>query len=188
MPTETDTTLAENLRECFKLYQQTIFWAISVSIVFFLFTPSMGTNRRVPVGYVDVSIDIAWLGALLLFVIIGAYGRFILNRALDIIHALRPKDELVSALLRYPSLATSSNELFRVGSVLVCPMIVVAGLVVETLREVHDNPPAEHPWMGMIGAGVLLISPYGLIIERIWRPLGSRSTAAKPEVAAEKKA
>jgi len=115
----------ENLREYLKLYHQLLLVLITISVTFFLFSWKFDEARTIPFQDTAIPMNLAWLGALLLFMCFAGFARATLNRAENLLRQLKSSD-LWDLILQYPSVATDRSVLIRLGSVTL-PMILVIG-------------------------------------------------------------
>jgi hypothetical protein len=137
MPLERDKILVDNLLACLNLYQTSLVWALTAAVVFYLLTlrlraPSQST---IPPLSTASNPTTAWLIALALCLVLGSLALTALHRAEAIFMKLSLSRELLQAILLYPSLATNQSLVARVGSVLLCPLAVVAGIVMAIRHE-----------------------------------------------------
>lgn len=179
MPVEREAILIDNIRGCLDLYQRSIVWAITASLVFFLLSLRLGNTAQPPVQilYAELSLPAAWFVALALFFLLGGFALSAIRRAELNLSKLNIPSEVQEAVLLYPSLATSLNSLFRVGSVLLCPLIVFVAFAIELHREwggqvgkVMENSR----WVGLLTFCLIILGIYGTIVSYVWRPFGSR--------------
>ena len=173
MPLEREKILVDNLIACFSLYHNSLVWAMTAAVVFFLLTLRLRDPSRpkVPLLYTEINLTTAWLIALALFFVFGGVAVTALHRAESILTNLNPSTELREAILLYPSLATNQNIVVRVGSVLLCPIAIVTGIVIE-LR--HELTWKNQPWVGYLLFSIIIIGIYGELAWRVWQPFGSR--------------
>jgi hypothetical protein len=181
MPLEREKILVDNLLACLNLYQRSLVWAMTASFAFFLLTLRLRdqSQPKVPMLYTEINLTTAWCLALALFFVFGGFALSALHRAEAILTKLNPPTELREAILLYPSLATNQNILVRVGSVLLCPMALVTGIVIELrhgfTREERSwkNQPWE-TWAGYLILSLIIIGVYGELARQVWQPFGSR--------------
>src|SRR5712691_3206234 len=177
MPLEREKILVDNLLACFNLYQRSIVWAMTASFAFFLLTLRLRdqSQPRVQLLYTEINVTTAWFLALALFFLFGGFALTALHRAEAILTKLNPPTELREAILLYPSLATNQNILVRVGSVLLCPIAIVTGIVIELRREFTGeerswkNQPSE-TWGGDLIFSLIIIALYGELAWQVWQP------------------
>jgi intracellular septation protein A len=180
MPLERDKILVDNLLACLNLYQTSLVWALTAAVVFFLLTvrlraPSQST---IPPFSTASNPTTAWLIALALCLVLGSLALTALHRAEAIFMKLSLSSELLEAILLYPSLATNQSRVARVGSVLLCPLAVAAGIVMairhEFTREAwHWQHLSSAPWGWYFLCALIILAVYGGIAGRIWIPFGS---------------
>jgi hypothetical protein len=123
----------------------------------------------------EVSLVAAYSIALLLFLLLGGFALSVLNAAGQNLRELNPSGEIRAAVLRYPSLATSDNALFRVGTVLFCPIAVLSAVFIDVYRDWGKLMAAKdigHPLIGWAGLLLVILVVYGRIANRVWRPFG----------------
>jgi hypothetical protein len=171
MPLERDQMLVDNLLACLNLYHTSLVWALTAAVAFFLLTARL----RVPS---PPNPPTAWLIALAFCVVWGGVALMALHRAEAILFKLHLSSEVREAVLLYPSLATNQSFVVRVGSVLLCPLAIVAGMVRAVRHELTGEAwqwqhlsSALWGWSFLCALSVLAV--YGGIAGRIWTPFGS---------------
>jgi hypothetical protein len=180
MPLEREKLLADNLLACLHLYHNSLVWALTASVVFFLLTVRLHTPSQsaVPPFSTAIHPTTAWLIALALCLVLGGLALTALHRAEAILMKLNFSSELREAILLYPSLATNQSLVVRVGSVLLCPLAIVAGMVIAVRHEFtgeawHWQHLSSAPWGWYFLCSLIILAVYGGITGRIWRPFGS---------------
>jgi hypothetical protein len=181
VPVEREAILVDNIRGCLDLYQRSIVWAMTASLVFFLLSLRLGNTAQPPVQilYAEMSLPAAWFAALVLFFLLGGFALSAIRRAELNLTKLNPFAEVREAVLLYPSLATSRSSLFRVGSVVLCPFAVLVAFAIELHREWEGQVGKvmeESRWVGLLVFFLIIIGIYGAIVSYVWRPFGSRPT------------
>jgi hypothetical protein len=180
MPLERDKMLVDNLLACLQLYHTALVGALTAAVVFFLLTvrlraPSPSTVPPLSTASTPTT---AWLIALALCVVLGGVAMTALHRAEAILMKLSLSSELLEALLLYPSLATNQSFIARVGAVLLCPLAIVAGMVMEVRRELTGEAWqwqqfSSAPWGWYFLCALSILAVYGGIAGRMWTPFGS---------------
>jgi hypothetical protein len=161
----------ENLREYLKLYHQLLLLLITLSATFFLFSWRFEETRKIQFHDTDIPMNLAWLGALILFVCFAGFARATLNRAENLIGQLKSSD-LRDVILQYPSVATDRSVLVRLGSVALPMILVLGGVGMEFVRESASSGQHDWSFVGVVAFFVLL--PTASIFRRVMHPLGSR--------------
>jgi len=161
----------ENLREYLKLYHQLLLLLVTVSATFFLFSWTFDETRKIQFHDTNIPMNLAWLGALILFVCFAGFARATLNRAEDALAQLKSSD-LWDVILQYPSVATDRSALVRLGSVALPVTLVVGGVCIEFLRESASS--GQHDWGFVSIIAFFVLLPTASIVERVIHPLGSR--------------
>ena len=176
MPVEREAILIENIRGCLELYQRSIIWAMTAAAAFFLLSLRQfdSVQPTVPILYLELSSPAAYFVAFVLFILIGGFTLSAIRRAELNLSQLNLPLEMQEAVLLYPSLATSHNALFRVGTVLFSPVAVIAALGIEIYRTweklmaVKDIMVRATIGWALLSLVILII--YGAIVQRVWRP------------------
>ena len=178
---EREKILIDNLLACLNLYQRSLMWALTASCAFFLLTLRLRdpSQPKVPLLYTEINLAMAWCLALALFLVFGGFALSALHRAEAILTKLNPPPELREAILLYPSLATNQNILVRAGSVLLCPLAIVTGIVIElwhgfTREELSWKHQPWETWGGYLILSLIIIGVYGGLARQVWQPFGSR--------------
>ena len=181
MPLEREKILVDNLLACLNLYQRSLVWALTASLAFFLLTLRLRdpSQPHVPLLSIEIHLATAWCLALALFLVFGGFALSALHRAEAILPQLNPPPELREAILLYPSLATNQNILVRVGAVLLCPMAIMTGIVMElrhgfAREERRWKPQPWETWGGYFLLALIIIGVYGALARQVWQPFGSR--------------
>jgi hypothetical protein len=177
MQTDKTQVLIENFREWLRLYERGLVWAIAASISYLLISRTTDGEHRVvvPLLYSEIDGMEAALVALLLFFIFGGFALSAVRRAKVILDRLRETSvppETIGALTLFPSLATHHNGFFRVGSVLLPPLFMLASFILELSETWEPNGLLDHPWGGFLMFWLIVLSIYGSIAVLIWEPLG----------------
>jgi hypothetical protein len=180
MPLEREKLLIDHLLACLQLYHNALVWALIASVVFVLLTvrlraPSQST---VPPFSTALHPTTTWLIALTLCLVLGGLALVALHRAEAILMQLHLSSELREAILLYPSLATNQSLVVRVGAVLLCPLAIVAGMVMAIRYEFpgeawHWQHLSAAPWGWYFLCALIILAVYGGIAGRMWTPLGS---------------
>jgi hypothetical protein len=180
MPLEREKILVDNLLTCLNLYQTSLVWALTAAVAFFLLTVRLRTPSPPTVPPLSTASNptTAWLIALALCVVFGGVALTALHRAEAILIKLYPSSELREAILLYPSLATNQSLVVRVGSVLLCPLAIVTGIVMEVRHELtgeawHWQNLASAMWGWYFIFSLIILAVYGGLAGRIWTPFGS---------------
>ena len=161
----------ENLREYLKLYHQLLLLLITVSATFLLFSWKFDEARKIQFHDTDIPMNLAWLGALILFVCFAGFARATLNRAENVLEQLKSSD-LWDVILQYPSVATDRSVVVRLGSVALPVILMVGGACIELMRESALSGQYDWGFASIIAFFVLL--PTASIFGRVIHPLGSR--------------
>ena len=161
----------ENLREYIKLYHQLLLLLITVSATFLLFSWKFDEARKIQFHDTDIPINLAWLGAVILFVCFAGLARATLNRAQNILEQLKSSD-LWDVILQYPSVATDRSVVVRLGSLGLPVILVMGGVCIEFIRESASSGQYDWGFVSIIAFFVLL--PTASILKRVLHPLGSR--------------
>lgn len=161
----------ENLREYLKLYHQLLLLLITISATFFLFSWTFDDTRKIQFHDTELPMNLAWLGALILFVCFAGFACAALNRAENLLGQLKSSD-LWDVILQYPSVATDRSVLIRLGSVALPMILVIGGIGMEFARESASSGQRDWNFLGIAGFFVLL--PTVSIFVRMVHPLGSR--------------
>jgi hypothetical protein len=183
MPVEREAILIENIRACLDLYQRSIIWAMTASAALFLlswrqFDP---IQPHVQVLYTEINLVAAYFVALVFFFLTGGLAHSAIHRAELILNELRKppisvSPEMQEAIFFYPSLATNKAGLYRIGSVLFCPVAVLTAWGIEIYRtwgKLIAANLATKAMIGLILAVVVILSIYGTLAKRVWRPFGA---------------
>ena len=161
------------------MYQRAVVWSMTASAAFFLLALRLGNPNLPPITvlYGELSVPAAWAIALVLFFLLGGYALSAIRRAEALLLALNPGTDLREAILLSASLATTANRLYRVGTVLFCPLAVFLAFAIGLRRELAGQSLGETPWLwvGLLVLCVLVLSLYVSIVVHVWRPFGSRS-------------
>ena len=161
----------ENLREYLKLYHQLLLLMITVSATLFLFSWKFDEARKIKFYDTEIPMNLAWLGALVLFVCFAGFARAILNRAESLLEQLKSSD-LWDVILQYPSVATDRSIVVRLGSVALPVILVVGGVGMEFMRE--STSSGQEDWVFLGIAAFFVFLPTASLLLRIIHPLGSR--------------
>lgn len=161
----------ENLREYLKLYHQLLLLLIAVSATFFLFSWKFDEARQIQFYETAIPMNLAWMGALLLFLCFGGFARATLDRAARILEELKSSD-LLDVILQYPSVATDRSPIVRLGSVILPLLLFLGGLSIEFIRQSRTSGAYDWTFVGIVGFFTLITT--GSILERVRAPLGSR--------------
>ena len=87
----------------------------------------------------------------------------LLEELRNVRHVAAPEKRGALALL--PSIATDHKASFRLLMLLVAPLLIIAGFVVDIIGS--KRPLAEHPWIGFAGFVLIL----GVVAFAIWQRL-----------------
>jgi hypothetical protein len=160
----------ENLREYLKLYHQLLLLLVAVSVTFFLFSWKFDAAREIQFYETGIPMNLAWVGALVLFLCFAGFARATLDRAARILEELKSSD-LLDVILQYPSAATDRSPVVRLGSVILPLLLFLGGLCMEFIRE--SRPSGTYDWTtaGIVGFFTLITT--GCILTRVRQPLGS---------------
>jgi len=178
MPLDRDEILLTNLKESLAVYQSALLWSMTAAAAFFLLSLRLGdpTIFQVPVLYGQLAAPAAWAIALALFLLLGGYASSAIRTAESVLEDLGPNDRIRAAILSSPSLATTPNAFYRVGTVLFCPITVLVSFAVELQRE--WSAPTSNvtigSWVGLLLFILLVFAPYFSIVQHVWRPFGTR--------------
>lgn len=178
--------LVENFRECLRVYELYIAWAIAASFSCLLLSLRMKRaasatsppqpqqppasvpsgilpsselmSIRIPVLFGDVSVDTAWVIAIGLYFLLGIFALRAIERALSLINAFPP--DIACALAQYPSVATEENVVLRLGAVLLPSALTVAAVTIEAVRERRALWSDKSSWLGGLIILVIIFAPY----------------------------
>jgi hypothetical protein len=187
---EKQTILAENFRECVRLCQQCVLWAIGASFSSLLIVLQMREigdvglaqgQGQAEVLFSHLRLPTAWILASAIYVLLGAYAVYAANRAERNIVALAKisSDDVVDCAKMYPSLATADNWFLRSAGVIVAPAFMIWSWILEIAREKGNRGWKDEPWMGFIGLVVILLTPYVVLLISLWHPIGPRAIPGK---------
>jgi hypothetical protein len=164
--------LIENFRECLRIYERCVVWALAASFSFLLFTlrllgaaPNQIPTTRIPVLFADLPLRVAWYIALGLYVLFGAFACLAIERAFVLIQKFSEEPKIAVALTLYPSVATQDARLIRLGAVLLPPIFALSAFALEMYREVGPSGSWLHqPWLGLLMLLALMLMPYGYLV------------------------
>ncbi|MCH8147523.1 MAG: hypothetical protein IH987_05940 [Planctomycetes bacterium] len=183
MITDGQHVLVENFRECVRVYQRYTMLAIGAAFCLLLFSlrlkreASQNEEMRVEVLYGDVPTITAWFIALGFYFVLGIFAYYAVHRAKQIVQRLADNAEIIEALSMYPSLATEPNPLFRIGSVIISPCLVVASMLIELTRSYESKVWTDYPWGGFLIVAVIVLAPCISILIELKAPVGTVSNA-----------
>jgi len=160
--------LVENLREALRLIQRYLFLGLSAAML----TAVLPSRRELgdasvsvtlPGGLPAVPSELASAVAIVVYWVSGALATFTVARAKRIVTELRAYPELLAAALTYPSIPTTRVYGPRIGAALLPPVLMCwAAFRSGDLR--LDE--------GGVGALVLALLPYLVLIGQLWRAIG----------------
>ena len=159
-----DAILLDNIKEALALYQRSLVWGTTAALSGLLIAIRLfwgPTPDPIPVLSGTLSAPLAWIIALVLYLVFGALAFTAIRRYQVALAALNPSAEILEAIRLYPSLATLPGRFFRWGSVLVPSLAAVASWIIELLRE-HSTSSTRAIGFVLIGLPVtiLLLLPY----------------------------
>ena len=180
MAHDLEAILLENLRECLAAYQRALLVAASMSATFLLFSLQIGraAKSRVTLLNSEVSTQLAWLGVLAVFVVLGCYLVFLVNRLRTLASRLASLGLPMDAVLLSSSSATMVTASARILAVVGPSLLVLVGLIIEIIREGHGRTGEDRPWLGMIVLCALVVSPYLIAAYSMRTPLYATSSAS----------
>jgi len=177
------TILAENFRECVRLCQQCVVWAIGTAFSSLLIVFQMRALGDAGLALGQVQVDVlfshlrlptAWILASAIYVLLGMYAAYATNEAQRNIRKLAELGgkDLADCARMYPSLATADTSFLRRAPVFIAPLFIVWSWILEIAREKGLRSWKDENWGGMIVIGLILLLPYVVLLMGLWRPIG----------------
>jgi hypothetical protein len=192
------TILAENFRECVRLCQQCVLWAIGTSFSALLIVFQMReignagfaqSQVQVDVLFSHVRLPTAWILASAIYVLLGVYAAYAADQANRNIIELAKDGEgrnMVASAKMYPSLATADYRFLRLAGVVAAPFFMIWSWILEIAREKGSRSWKDEPIVGMIAMALILLLPYVVLLTHLWQPIGASATGEKAQATAAK--
>ena len=159
----------ENLREYLKLYHQLLLLMITMSVIFFLFSWKFDEGRKIQFDEIEIPMNLAWIGVLVLVPCFAAFAVATLNRAAEILEPLK-SSSLLEVILQYPSVATDRSPLIRLGPVMLPVLLIAGGMCMQFIRE--SAVSGQHDGNFVIIVAFFILIPTATILWRVVHPLG----------------
>jgi hypothetical protein len=185
------TILAENFRECVRLCQQCVLWAIGTAFSSLLIVFQMRALGDAGLALGQVQVDVlfshlrlptAWILASAIFVLLGTYAAYATNQARRNILKLAELGgkDLADCARMYPSPATADEWFMRRAPVFIAPIFMVGSWILEIAREKGIRSWKDENWGAMIVLGLILLLPYIVLLMGLWHPIGWLKEDKKP--------
>lgn len=172
-----DEILLENLRRSLDFYQQSIVWSMTAAAACFLLTLTLRNPKNPPIEvlYGKVSVSLAWGIAFAITIVLGIVASSATANVERILARMSVDGDIREAILLYPSFATNSNRLVRIGTALFPPLLTLAAFEMELINEIplggsrRPIPSTVEDWFGTLLMFIIVLGPYGAIIGRLRR-------------------
>jgi hypothetical protein len=171
-----DEILLENLRRSLDFYQQSIVWSMTAAAACFLLALTLRNPKSPPIQvlYGEVSVSLAWAIAFAITFVLGILASSAAANVERVLAKMSVEDDIREAILLYPSLATNSSGLVRIGTALIPPLLVFSAFEMELINEFYLGgrqpiPRTVEDWFGTLLIFILVLAPYSTIVGRLRR-------------------
>ncbi len=168
-----EEVLLDNLHRSLESYQRysTGMLTASAAVLLFAIKLRSGGNERVELLNSDVGVDAAFALGLAAYWVVGWLAVSMVRRARAILSLLEVSTDVGEAILLFPSSATSPDRSGRLFALVVSASCLLAGFLIELLREWVARPPPTERWFYLPLVLLVLVLPAMKVCTDLWSPL-----------------